>query len=161
MQCHRHWVSLLAASVGCHHHAEGTKGPPWGHCTEAGNTMTSSRTSRGKWGYGITVPHPHSWGHPHVTLRVSHARVGDIPTPHARVEDTPSVSHHEVGDTCVTPVVSQPKVGDTPQGTSSVSTPTDHHCSHGVGVTTLTFLIKFSFLITADWGCPPPAPICE
>ena len=69
---------------------EGTKGPPWGHCVKVGDTVSSLRTSQGKWGHRVTVSQlkvgaslcppdgvrPQSWGH----TTVSHPKVGDTPT---------------------------------------------------------------------------------
>ena len=66
---------------------EGTKGPPWGHCVKVGDTVSSLRTSQGKWGHRVTV---------------SHLKVGD----------TPTVSHPKVGDT---PTCYTPKLGSVPE----------------------------------------------
>ena len=119
---------------------EGTKGPPWGHCVKVGDTVSSLRTSQGKWGHRVTV---------------SHLKVGD----------TPTVSHLKVGASLCPPdgvrpqswghtTVSHPKVGVCPRGGSAPTSPpwrhipklgtplwgpilcAPHcrlHCSHGVG----------------------------
>ena len=101
---------------------EGTKGPPWGHCVEVGDTVSSLRTSQGKWGHRVTVSHPKVGDAP----AVSHPKVGGTPVvSHPEVGKTPTVSHPKVGDTSVSPqwcptqswghsTVSHPKVGDAP-----------------------------------------------
>ena len=119
---------------------EGTKGPPWGHCVKVGDTVSSLRTSQGKWGHRVTVSHlkvgdtptvshlkvgaslcppdgvtPQSWGH----TTVSHPKVGDTPTCY-----TPKLgSVREVGVPHVYTMASHPKVGDPPLGTHSVRPP--------------------------------------
>ena len=120
---------------------EGTKGPPWGHCVKVGDTVSSLRTSQGKWGHRVTV---------------SHLKVGDTPTvSHPKVGDAPTVSHLKVGTALCPPdgvrpqswgrphsvtaqswgpsqrwecphiptMASHPKVGDPPLGTHSVRPP--------------------------------------
>ena len=118
---------------------EGTKGPPWGHCVKVGDTVSSLRTSQGKWGHRVTVSHlkvgdtptvshlkvgaslcppdgvrPQSWGHPHVTPQ-SWGLSQRWECPHI-----PTMASH-------------PKVGDPLWGPIQCVPHCRPHCSHGVG----------------------------
>ena len=136
---------------------EGTKGPPWGHCVKVGDTVSSLRTSQGKWGHRVTVSHlkvgdtptvshlkvgaslcppdgvrPQSWGH----TTVSHPKVGDAPT----------VSHPKVGTALCHPDGVRHQSWDTPKLGSVPEVGVPPHPHHGV--------------TSQSWGPPSGDPFC-
>ena len=61
---------------------------PWGRCTKVGDQLKDFPGEVGTPHHGVTAPKL-------------------VTSPY----HTPTASHHEVGNTCVTPVVSHPKLG--------------------------------------------------
>ena len=153
---------------------EGTKGPPWGHCVKVGDTVSSLRTSQGKWGHRVTVSHLKVGDTP----TVSHLKVGESLCPSDGVRPQSwghtTVSHPKVGDTptCYTPKLgSVPEVGVPPHPHRGVTSQSwgppsgDPFCAPPVSDSTVPmgwergapfiFGIKVYFVITGGWGMPP------
>ena len=143
---------------------EGTKGPPWGHCVKVGDTVSSLRTSQGKWGHRVTVSHlkvgdtptvshlkvgaslcppdgvrPQSWGRPHSVTAQSWGLSQRWECPHI-----PTMASH-------------PKVGDPSGDPFSASPIADRTVPMGWGRgAPFIFGIKVYFVIKGCWGMPPP-----
>ena len=153
---------------------EGTKGPPWGHCVKVGDTVSSLRTSQGKWGHRVTVSHLKVGDTP----TVSHLKVGASLCPPDGVRPQSwghtTVSHPKVGDTptCYTPKLgSVPEVGVPPRLHHGVTSQSwgppygDPFCAPPIADCTVPmgwergapfiFGIKVYFVITGGWGMPP------
>ena len=153
---------------------EGTKGPPWGHCVKVGDTVSSLRTSQGKWGHRVTVSHLKVGDTP----TVSHLKVGASLCPPDGVRPQSwghtTVSHPKVGDTptCYTPKLgSVPEVGVPPRPHHGVTSQSwgppsgDPFCAPPIADCTVPmgwergapfiFGIKVYFVITGGWGMPP------